>query len=968
MDWRSHKTSIIVLVFALHVTAGLVFPIWAYFVAFSSSIILGIALGVWLFWIRHKDHVKRCVYSISTPPVNTSQFQRSITKESFKPRMLISRNADVILEEIVDNLLRDNVMSFYNIIVHDDKHSIQTKLKNELWVIISKFLTRIRSFDESFLEKDFVNLITKHVRTVNDCLNKKDKYVLYAHLKSEENEKIFIDRISDVLLDILAPRMYTSVPVLKNLLQQILTNHVIFRAISVLSDPDFINQTLLNYLSSIEQEAKKTRSTQYAYAETFDKFIDGIKATSDVEELKRMRHYIVTEIMQASAINHLKHQRGLDVNRDKRIKSSVKGDQLLGRNLPRYMNQLRFAKKICDKRIAILAPTEAIDSSNVRIPEKKVVFSFRSIMSCPESRKFLHSFLENTIAVKGSGIEQSAHHLFTFWESVNSMKLMERVKQIEVGHELITYTYFINSINGHTRIPKEVLKDMEQFILGNCGPEAFFQTQKVVYKILEDRYYPRFIVSKDYDEMVRLHRDTLEKISKETHSVLSPHKLDEQPEAVGRSSSTDEQNASPVHEHITLSEQSLLKLRESLSSKQDALTALSHSIGNSSQPPEMTQKIISKLGKEIDLIQDQMLMREAHVARSQLWLQFLGQWRAEIYSIQTEDVESVPATAIIVHPGSVSHDMRCDAWVIARGINEIIQLKRKLVKMKPSLSRIEIFRLKNENDLSLVKKAKESMNTFFDAVLTDPVCFSSEEVYLFFNPSPDSLRHPLSAIKNNKTGKQSSLPFASLFGFASDNSATTSRSTSDPGDEQDLTRFFEELEGRDQMKDDIAEPMYALLREVFDLEENVGWLRKSLIAFVQVSYGKTINRQIRETVSWLTGEAMIAFYLHTLKESWWPKDPVPETGPRTTLDKDKTYTLAKHKLLQNIPDFLVNLMGESSAKQGILKLFELAQNLKLNKQLLYGFVELFMFSFIPELKQFYLHNDYEVMFAAADNL
>ena len=284
------------------------------------------------------------------------------------------------------------------------------------------------------------------------------------------------------------------------------------------------------------------------------------------------------------------------------------------------------------------------------------------------------------------------------------------------------------------------------------------------------------------------------------------------------------------------------------------------------------------------------------------------------------------------------------------------------MRIKPSLSRIEIFRLNNVKDdnLSLIKKAKASMNTFFDVILTDSACLSSEEVYLFFSSSPDSLRLPLSVLKSSRTSRQISLPFASLFGFSSD-SSNTSRSNSDPGEESDLTRFFEELEGKDQMKDDIAEPLYSLLREVFDLEENVGWLRKSLIAFVQVSYGKTINRQIRETLSWLTSEAMIGFYLSNLRDSFWPKEPVPDHGVRSTLDKDRTYTLAKHKLLQNIPDFLVNLMGDTSAKQGILKLFELAQNRNLNKQLLYGFVELFMFSFIPELKQFYPNQDYEAM-------
>lgn len=43
-------------------------------------------------------------------------------------------------------------------------------------------------------------------------------------------------------------------------------------------------------------------------------------------------------------------------------------------------------------------------------------------------------------------------------------------------------------------------------------------------------------------------------------------------------------------------------------------------------------------------------------------------------------------------------------------------------------------------------------------------------------------------------------------------------------------------------KDSIAEPLYALLGEIFDLRGVFRWLRRSLITFVQLTYGRTINR------------------------------------------------------------------------------------------------------------------------------
>lgn len=43
-------------------------------------------------------------------------------------------------------------------------------------------------------------------------------------------------------------------------------------------------------------------------------------------------------------------------------------------------------------------------------------------------------------------------------------------------------------------------------------------------------------------------------------------------------------------------------------------------------------------------------------------------------------------------------------------------------------------------------------------------------------------------------------------------------------------------------KDSIAEPLYALMGEVFDMGGVFKFLRRSLISFVQITYGRTINR------------------------------------------------------------------------------------------------------------------------------
>lgn len=878
--------------------------------------------------------------------INSAGLLRHPCQDLFKTRLLLSKNVDPVIEQIVDLVLRDFIFSFYKTIVPQSHENLHVNLKNELWIVVSRFVTRIRSFEETFITRDVIDILTRHVKQINNFMQSKEKYILCSHLKSTEQELLFCRRVSSLLLVVFVPKIYLDIAPLRLLLREVLAVQVLYNMIETLSDPDFLNQKILDYLKGCEKEFEQRKKTKYAFAETFDDFVSVIKSSNDSEELKRIRYFIVTEIMQATAINNLKHERGLDVTKERVLKgSSTKGDHLLSRNLPRYLNQLKFAKRTCEKRLLLLSPDDSLQVKNIKqsLPVQKVIFPFGVIMGNPKGRQALQKFLTSS---KSSSIDPSAQHLISFWEAVNQMKSEDTVKQVEIAHQLLSHSYFLASINSHIRIPKEVLKEMENYILGNVTPLAFFKTQKVVFKVLEERYFPLFVVSKSYDEMVHeVGSDLRREQATRRVTFASNHRAD-----ISGSGSCAQANMpkTVIDDHIDLTEATLAKLRNNLHHKSSSLTALKQSGDVTSKTSEATTRIISKLEKEIADIKSQISAEESHLSRSILWQSFLGEWRAELYYIETEQPE-IPVAAIIVHLGSLTHDMRCDAWVIARTIAEVIELKRKLVKIKPSLSRIEIYRLKklNQNHASLIERATDSMNLFLKEVLEDESCFRTEEVYLFFSSSPDLVRRPISQKRNPKS-KKSSPPLAHLFGF------TTSQSKPEEEtkvqEDEELSHFFEDLNSRDALKDDIAEPAYNLLDQVFELQEGVGWIRKSLIAFVQISYGKTINKQIHETVSWLTSDTMFGYYLSQLRDSMWPCGKLVEAAEFRSRDqKEKTYATARQKLLQNIPDLVISLMGESTSKQRILKLFDVMQQRDLNKELLYQVLDVFLRRLVPEL-------------------
>lgn len=126
------------------------------------------------------------------------------------------------------------------------------------------------------------------------------------------------------------------------------------------------------------------------------------------------------------------------------------------------------------------------------------------------------------------------------------------------------------------------------------------------------------------------------------------------------------------------------------------------------------------------------------------------------------------------------------------------------------------------------------------------------------------------------------------------------------------------------------------MSEIFDMRGVFKWLRKSLITFVQITYGRTINRQIRDTISWLFSESMLHYYITLMLKSWWPAGELAPAAPeRTDEMKMATTQLAREQFVENVPELLSTLVGAQNAKRGASKIFETVQNPKMNKQLFY---------------------------------
>ena len=138
----------------------------------------------------------------------------------------------------------------------------------------------------------------------------------------------------------------------------------------------------------------------------------------------------------------------------------------------------------------------------------------------------------------------------------------------------------------------------------------------------------------------------------------------------------------------------------------------------------------------------------------------------------------------------------------------------------------------------------------------------------------------------------------------------------------------------------------SLLDEMFGLQK-AQWVRRRMVpvlhAVIRSMFGSSINRKIIESIDAYTSPNQVADYVIMFKESFWPNGILaPAYGVRSDDCKMRTRVEAKAKLFGVLPDELKKIVGNSTARRGILRIFEMLQHPRLNKRLIYVIFEAFM--------------------------
>ncbi|KAL9873685.1 sorting nexin-25 isoform X2 [Glossina fuscipes] len=868
--------------------------------------------------------------------------------------LIFCKTVDLQLQQIIEYILRDFMTPWLRHVVRKPK-LINNILREDLWNALQKVHERAKKMDASkIIAVDMVNRVTVHLEKIRIADSRAAEtssppvFSTNSYLVNDDKEIEFLCKLCEIIVIVLLPRGY-SLPPLKVLLCEILSYKILFPLIKTLTSPDYINQKIVqNIESRLAAAAISKRS--YEYAASFEEFLKIINNSGNLEELSLIRKTIVNDLLHATTMQNLQRSKGIDPDND-RDHNLSKSDISAAIRLKRYVQQLSYAKAQCEKNLEKFGWNGNYSSD--------VDLSLIEILNTSLGRRYLTLFLE---PLKASA-------LVGFYMAVEEIKQAPKSLVHQLGTEIF-YTY-IRVPKPEIQIDKQERKLIENFLLGDSGPDIFFEIQKHVIKTLEDKYYQPFVLSEQY----RLLKDALDgeeyKDPTLLFTTLSDNNLVDVAPSVLENVGAAPAGTIDVVAHTTYARKKLAEIQERIDKKNQALEALKYSVKPDS-------KVLKVLEKEMEWLRGVKRQTEAHLSRTDAWTEHLGKWKATIQTAEASDEKESLQFMILVHvdedinfptghrtsagkpearPGSIS-----SGWVVMRTLNHVHELQRKLRHVSSNLKSFDLptnfkfFFLKN--DKHTLDKAKQQTQKFLNIILEDDHLNGSEAIYTFLSPTSDHLKQTLPSPKKSK------FSLATLFKSDNIKASELQQKSADTlwglqRDDEDMSTYLDGDTTTDSKiwadldsKDSIAEPLYALMGEIFDMGGVFKWLRKSLISFVQITYGRTINRQIRESVSYLFEESMLHYYFSAILKSFWPGGVLASAYPVRSDDmKEMTTNAAKALLMDNIPEVLCNLVGAQAAKKGILKVFDALQNPTYNKQLFYELLEILMMEFFPEIKQ-----------------
>lgn len=322
-----------------------------------------------------------------------------------------------------------------------------------------------------------------------------------------------------------------------------------------------------------------------------------------------------------------------------------------------------------------------------------------------------------------------------------------------------------------------------------------------------------------------------------------------------------------------------------------------------------------------------------------MWCENLGKWKAQVTGTRLGQVNTDPSANM---ENSLLFEIKVElqksnenltsslnrfkhGWTIERTFKQFETLHESLAELIPinlrnNLKKIPsiLKRVKGNQDQDRLKEVVPILNEYLRVVSQDEWLAMSEALYTFLCPSPDYFRRM--SIQNNPPVSDERFSLGNIFKryFTSDIVhlpnlfyfvLVLSIKLKEKSEDDYLDSLFSESYLKNIDNDSIAQPFYNLFEEVFEMKGIKKPIRKSLIIFVQLTYGSNINRMIREKIYSFLSDDSLSLYTKQVKESFWKLDDASneynliqhQVVNKTNDEKIRTKKIAQQKLLNSIP-------------------------------------------------------------------
>lgn len=985
-DWRVGVGVGALSAIILHFT----FPLLLFLVFVALFVVLGGTLA--LFPTQYSRRTRG-----SFPPPPRSNTEATLSKvKTYPPPVvrptLLATGIDSLIQEIIELTLKHHVIPTYRTIARDEQPFFGS-ITPVVWTTLSSVTQRASQIDMMRLTQDIVKTLRTHLEHFRGCHYQHvhtqfPQLSLYPYLQNPETELKFLRQASEVLLCVALPKEHLQCAPIRIMIREYLAGQILLPTIEMLCDPDYINSKLLAYLTRREQ-AVKSASTKY-HSRTFEDFIKNIRKIEDLMELQQMRQFIITDMIQAKAVQKMKSTRvkGLGGGGGFPIPiPAEKARSLMERDLRVYVTQLETAKTVCERLIRKKTGEdyEATEStqtsadrsygSSLRFGEKSVsILPFDVVMKNETAQTMFSEFLRECGYV----------HLLQFWAEVqrldpeNSDSLHKHVREI-LNRFLLPKAE--SCIFPEEEVVEEIQAHLEGGQVTNCLP-LLAAIENEVYTELQENFYTSFLSSGNY-------RDLLQQIAMATESE-NPELLE-----LGKFSETIPREAAALDPNNEESQYrvKLHSLKIELEETDDMLAGMPANVGTGSLA--MRKKA---LNKDKSYLSNEIKKLEHYIDHTEEWFGTIGKWTVDVHSVDlSAENEKDPLFVIVVHrpqpsmhlptadeeeeeeeeerredevhwspregrknssaspishpnspskgrasprkrrsssdADSRSYDIINEAeallqqqqagWVVGRHLSDFEQLHSKVAEISTNLAlppipkRLNPFHKPDPNS-RYWQKYRYALQSYLIQILKDTRLQESEEVFNFLSPASENLRQ--SSLIHPERKKHSFSLSVPLF-------------------------------SKDEEESTITEHMYALMSEIFEMDEWSRVLRKQLMDLVQLTYGKNLHRSLQESINWAVSEPMLGFYLETFRDSLWPNgSPAPPSPIRSDEQKQLTKYEAKKKFLKSSPQGIQTILGQRNCQIGIQKIFESLQDPRANKQLFYALFELLLYGLVPELE------------------